>query len=195
MDTNLAYKNWQDPCREELIGGKVVLMSPSPTWSHVAAAGNIYRIFANHLHRKKCVPIPDGFDLHLDEENIFIPDMMVVCDRSKIKNNGVYGAPDLVVEVLSPSTGKNDRGRKMEVYSRCGVREYWIVSTAEKTVERYLLQDGRLTLHEVHAVYQDWELEQLSEQERAAATAPFHCSLYDDLDISLDDIFDGLLPG
>ena len=100
MSDNLAY---QEERREELIGGKVVAMSPSPRWNHIAVSGNIYKIFANYLFGKKCTPVQDGFDLYLDDENHFVPDFMVVCDPDKIKDDGVHGAPDLVVEVLSPS--------------------------------------------------------------------------------------------
>ena len=66
MSGNLAY---QEERREELIGGKVVMMSPRPRWNHMSVAGNIYNIFSNYLRGKKCTPIQDGFDLYLDDEN------------------------------------------------------------------------------------------------------------------------------
>lgn len=78
----------------------------------MAVSGNIFGIFRDYLKGKKCTPIQDSFDLYLDDENQFVPDFMVVCDTDKIKPDGVYGAPDLVVEVLSPSTAKNDKGYK-----------------------------------------------------------------------------------
>ena len=186
MSGNLAY---QEERREELIGGEVVAMSPSPGWNHVAVAGNIYKIFANYLSGKKCTPIQDGFDLYLDDGNQFVPDFMVVCDPGKIKGNGVFGAPDLVVEVLSPSTMRNDKTRKKNAYARCGVREYWLVSPAEKSVEIYRLDNGDLILSDIYAVHQDWELAQMNDEERAAVVTRFKCSLFDDLDISLEDIF------
>jgi len=128
-------------------------------------------------------------DLYLTEENQFIPDFMVVCDPDKIKSDGVHGAPDLVVEVLSTSTMRNDRTHKKDVYARCGVREYWIVSPAEKSIEQYFLEDGQFVLHDIYTLHADWELEQMSEEERAAVVTHFKCSLFDDLDISLEDIF------
>ena len=82
MSDNLAYK---DDRRTELIAGKVVAMSPSPRWNHMAISGNIYKIFAIYLSGKKCTPIQDGFDLYLDDENQFVPDFMVVGDTDKIK--------------------------------------------------------------------------------------------------------------
>ena len=98
-----------------------------------------------------------------------------------------------MVEVLSPSTVKYDRGHKKEVYARCGVREYWIVSPSEKNIEQYFLQEGAFVLNAVYAVHPDYALRQMTEEERTAALAPFRCSLFDDMEISISDIFDGLL--
>ena len=185
MSDNLAY---QEERREELIGGNVVMMSPASA-EHVYTAGSIYNIFKNYLKGKNCVPFSDGLLVHLTDENKFVPDMMVVCDRSKIKSDGVHGAPDLVVEVLSPSTARNDKTHKKEVYARCGVREYWLVSPGDKTVEVYRTDGIEFVLHDIYALRPDWELAQMSEEERAALEAHFKCSLFDDLDISLEDIF------
>lgn len=190
MSDNLAY---QDEHREELINGNIIAMSPSPTWNHMAVAGNIYGIFRNYLKGKKCTPIQDGFDLHLTEKDVFIPDMMVVCDRDKIKRNGVYGAPDLVVEILSASTAKNDRGYKKGVYEVCGVPEYWIVDPSQKSVEVYLLQDGRYILDNIYTLYSAKELEEMTDKEKSTVATEFKCHLYDDLMIHLDDVFSDLL--
>lgn len=188
---NLAY---QEEIREELIGGEIVAMSPSPGFNHSRVAGQIYKIFDNYLEGHICTAIPDGLDLYLSERDRFIPDMMVVCDRNKIKENGVHGVPDLVVEVFSPSTIQRDRGVKLQTYQKYGVREYWIVTPATKTIEQYLLQDGVLNLNKVYAIYPDYILEQMTPEKKADALAPLKCSLYDDLEIDLEDIFNGLLP-
>lgn len=190
-NSNLAYEM---EYREELIDGKIVAMSPRPGWNHITIAANIYNLFANYLHGKKCTAIPDGCDLFLTKEDHFVPDMMVVCDRDKIKTDGVHGAPDLVVEVLSPSTAKNDRFRKKNIYQLCGVREYWIADPANRMVEQYFLADGVLQLNAIYAVYRDWEIRQMTEEERAAMVTRFKCSLFDDFEIALEDIFTGLLP-
>lgn len=191
MNGNLAY---QEEIREELLNGKIVAMSPRPSTNHSRIAGNIFWIFRSYLDKKRCTPFADGVDLHLTENDTVIPDMMIVCDQDKIKGDGVYGAPDLVVEVLSPSTASRDRGYKKDLYARCGVREYWIVSPTEKSVEVYRLDGSDLTLYDVYSVYPDWMLKKMKEDERAAVVTRFKCSLYDDLEIALDDVFSGLLP-
>ena len=141
---------------------------------------------------KNCIPFSDGLLVHLTDDNKFVPDMMVVCDRSKIKSDGVHGAPDLVVEVLSPSTAKDDRTRKKEVYEACGVPEYWLVSPTDKSIEVYLLESGKYILHDVYTVRPDWVLAQMTDEERSAVVTEFKCHLYDDLLIRLDDIFGDL---
>ena len=139
MNSNLAYR--QEEIWEELIDGKAVAMSPRPTTNHYHVSFNIAHIFANYLRGKRCTPFGDGVDLYLTEKDRFIPDGMVVCDPDKIKRDGVYGAPDLVVEVLSPSTAKNDRGHKKQVYEQCGVREYWIVDPRDRKILVYYLKN------------------------------------------------------
>ena len=185
MNGNLAY---QDAFREELINGELVAMSPAAT-NHNRIARNISRIFGNYLLWKDCEPFGDGEAVFLSEEDRFIPDFMVVCDAEKIKWNGVHGAPDLVVEVLSPGTAKNDRGRKKDVYEKYGVREYWIVSPSEKAVEQYLLVNKKLVLHAVYTLHPDYVLADMTPQERAETAAEFTCSLYEDFVIRLEDIF------
>lgn len=186
MSENLAY---QEERREELIGGKVVAMAPSPAWNHVAVSGNIYNIFFNYLEGKKCTPIQDSFDLFLTDEDRFIPDFMVVCDPDKIKEHGVYGAPDLVVEVLSPSTTRRDKTCKKDVYAQCGVCEYWIVDPISKSIEVYRTTGTEFALHNIYALHSEWDLAHMSEDERAAVETHFKCSLFDDLDIDLAKIF------
>ena len=190
MSENLAYQDdFVTKRREELIDGKPVMMSPRPTVIHNRIAFNIAVLFDRYLKGKKCTPFSDGVDLYLDDDNRFIPDMMVVCDPDKIKPDGIHGAPDLVVEVLSPGTARNDKTRKKDVYARCGVREYWLVSPNEKSVEVYRTDGTEFILHDIYTLYPDWQLAQMSDEERANLVTQFKCSLFDDLDISLEDIF------
>ncbi len=152
----------------------------------------IFSSFGNYLKKKKCVPFGDGTAVYLDEQNRFIPDFMVVCDRSKIQSKWVYGAPDLLVEILSPSTARNDRMRKKDVYAASGVLEYWIVSPEEQSIEVYLLRDGAYTLDNLYAYCSDEDQADMTEAEKAGLTAEFKCHLFDDLTIRLEDIFGDL---
>ena len=185
MSDNLAF---QEDFREELIGGKVVAMSPAAT-SHNRIAANILIFFGHYLKGKNCVPFGDGEKVFLTKTDHYVPDFMIVCDPNKIKPDGIHGAPDLVVEVLSPSTAKNDKTIKKDVYAQCGVREYWIVSPGDKSVEQYLLQDGQFVLNAVYALCPDWMLKGMTEDERSRVQSRFKCSLYDDLEIDLEDVF------
>lgn len=188
MSGNLAY---QEERREELIGGNVVMMSPASA-GHTYTANNIYRIFGNYLKGKNCIPFGDGLLVRLTDEDKFVPDFMVVCDRSKIKRTYIDGAPDLVAEVLSPGTAKNDKGYKKSVYESSGVPEYWLVNPADKSIEVYLLENGKYTLDNVYTLYPAEELEEMTDEERATIVTEFKCHLYDDLIIRLDDIFGDL---
>ena len=185
MYENLAY---QEERREELIGGEIVMMSPAAT-NHNRIAGNIHGVFWSYLRGKRCVPFGDGEKVFFTDTDHYVPDFMVVCDREKIKPDGIHGAPDLIVEILSPGTGANDRGRKKLIYEQCGVPEYWIISPKEKSIEVYLLQDNQYILDNLYTFYSPDEIEYLTDKEKAELTTEFKCHLYDDLIIRLDDIF------
>lgn len=188
MSNNLAY---QEPQREELIGGKIVMMSPAAT-NHNRIAANILIFFGHYLKGKKCIPFGDGEKVFLTPTDHYVPDFMIVCDRDKIKPDGVHGAPDLVVEILSPSTGVNDRGRKKRVYEECGVPEYWIISPEARSIDVYLLSDGRYELDGSYSLYPDYLLSHMTDEEKASVVTEFTCHLYNDLTIQLEDIFSDL---
>ncbi|MBQ6986181.1 MAG: Uma2 family endonuclease [Oscillibacter sp.] len=189
-DGNLAY---QIEPETEIIGGKVVMMA-SPTTNHITIGFNLSRLFGNYLEDKPCRAYPDGMPLFLEEgKEEYKPDMMVVCDPDKITRNGIYGAPDLVVEILSPSTARRDRGPKMRTYERNGVREYWIVDPANRAIEQYILESGRFVLRDVYTQYTKETFSDLTDEEKAAVVTEFHCSLFDDLTIRLKDVFAHLI--
>lgn len=179
-----------DNPRDEMICGKIVAMSPRPLVNHNRAAGNIHTIFNSYLKGRKCEAFSDGTDLYLSPANRFVPDGMIVCDKDKIKPNGIYGAPDLVVEVLSHGTAKNDKGPKKNAYEKAGVKEYWIVDPLNKSVEVYLLRDGVFDLDFVYCIFPKEMIDTMSDQEKNSIVHSFHCSLFPDLTISLTDIFD-----
>lgn len=184
---NVAYIA---PPRTERIEGKTYLMSPRPRMKHNLVADNIYRIFAVYLHGKTCKAISDGTEVHLDDQNVYIPDATIVCDRSKIHYNGVYGAPDLVVEILSPSTKKHDRFTKMQHYAAAGVKEYWIVDPLAEAVEVYLNHDGVFVLDEIYEDYDAEDRARMTEEELADIHTDIPVSLCDDFIVHLHDIFE-----
>lgn len=181
---------WNDLDKyEERIGGETFRLAPGST-NHAITAGNIYYIFGEYLKEKDDNAFCFGLTVYLTDDDWFIPDVTVVCDRSKIREDGIHGAPDLVVEVLFSVTAKNDRGYKMNLYARHGVREYWLVDPENRTVEQYFLCDGRFCLGNLYALHRDWALETMTERQRGMVQTHFKCSLFDDLDIALEDIFD-----
>ncbi|MCL2095668.1 MAG: Uma2 family endonuclease [Oscillospiraceae bacterium] len=127
--------------RYELIDGRIYMMA-SPNVSHQDIAGYIYTKFRNYLSGKKCRAFISPLDVVLfkkDEskeqsQNVFQPDVFVVCDPDKIKEDRIYGAPDLVIEVVSPSSKRHDYAKKAAVYMRCGVREYWVADPMAKKI-------------------------------------------------------------
>lgn len=180
--------------RYEYYNGVPVCMSPRPVVNHAIAAGNIYRIFADHLDGKPCMAFSDGVDVHLDsaDKDWVIPDAMIVCNQNIIKQDGIYGTPDLVVEILSPSTAKNDRRYKMKLYEKYGVREYWIVNTADRSIEVYVLKDGAYELNEVYTIYPDYVLKKMTDDEKAGVITEFSPAQFPDMKVSLNEVFKNL---
>ena len=151
--------------------------------------GNILQIFMGHLRGGPCRVYAAGPEAHLSETDRYLPDVCVLCDRDKIRDDRICGAPDLVVEVLSRSTARYDRGRKMEVYAASGVREYWLADPRSKTVEQYVLRDGRFQLLDAYAALTDCETLTMPPEEREKIRDRFPCGIFPDLTVSLDEIF------
>ena len=187
MQSALAYK---EEYVSEIIDGREVLMSPRPAVNHNKSIKNLTIIFGNYLKGKRCQLFIDGMEVHIDEKNTFVPDLFIVCDKSKIKNNGIFGAPDLVVEVLSPSSVNRDRGIKKDPYEKAGFKEYWIVDPVSKSIEVFHLREGRFVMDHTYIIFPEWEWEQMTETERAAARLSVKVSLYDDLTVDLREVFD-----
>ncbi|MBQ9346272.1 MAG: Uma2 family endonuclease [Oscillibacter sp.] len=191
METNLAYSLEYEP-KTELMGGKVVAMA-SPSVFHSTVVGNVYSLFRAYLKGHKCRTFPDNVDVYLTAKDRYIPDVTVVCDRSKIENDGIHGAPDLVVEVLSHSTGRNDRSIKKDVYEQCGVREYWIVDPVSLRIEQYLLENGKFVLRDVFTREQNNMLACMKAEDREKLVKAFPCGIFPDLMIPLEDVFEDVV--
>lgn len=133
-----------DERRTELIDGVIYDMA-SPRMIHQLIAGQIYAQILSCIteHGLDCVPFIAPADVQLDCDNFTMlqPDVFVVCDRSRILDTHIYGAPDFVVEILSKNTRQKDMGIKQQKYDRAGVREYWIVDPDKKKVIVYIYGD------------------------------------------------------
>jgi Uma2 family endonuclease len=140
--TYREYREWDDTERWELIDGHAYNMTPAPSRVHQEICGELFRQFANFLTDKACRVYSAPFDVRLPEGNeadddiatVVQPDLSIVCDRTKLDDKGCKGSPDLIVEVISPSTARKDLKEKLSLYEKSGVREYWIVDPAAKTV-------------------------------------------------------------
>jgi len=137
------YLALPDDQRVELIDGVFYDMA-APTSGHQAIEGYLHKIFLDHILEKKgpCIPLVSPIDVQLDEDDrtVVQPDVVIICDRSKFQNGRVFGAPDFICEVLSPSTKKKDMYLKLFKYMNAGVREYWMVDPQDKTVLVYDLE-------------------------------------------------------
>ena len=153
--TYADYCTWDDDQRWELIDGIAYAMA-SPTTAHQDICGMLHLQIGNYLLGKPCKVYFAPFDVRLfanpsdesDETDTTVvqPDLLVVCDRSKLSDGrSCKGAPDLVIEILSPSTASKDRILKLQKYRKAGVRECWIVDPNAHTVRVFLLKDGKFT--------------------------------------------------
>ena len=143
---------WGENERIEIIDGEAVMMAP-PSRIHQKISVSITSQLYNFLEGKKCEVYQAPFGVRLfekdgdspdDVDTMVEPDISVVCDKNKLDKNGCKGEPDLVIEILSPSTVRHDRFVKLGLYQRAGVREYWIVEPETQTVQVYTLENGIL---------------------------------------------------
>ena len=145
--TYADYCKWDDSERWELIDGIAYAMAPpAPGWAHQSIIGEIYFQLKQFLRGKKCNVFLSPLDVRLNadtkDNTIVQPDLLVVCDSSKFDHHSYVGVPDMVVEVLSPSTALHDFDRKYRLYLKHGVREYWIVDPEAQAVVTHILEDG-----------------------------------------------------
>jgi Uma2 family endonuclease len=151
------YLAWPEDLRYELIDGMAYLMAPAPTLEHQEVVGEIYFQLRQALAGKSCrvfvapvdVRFPKADEADEQVDTVLQPDVLVVCDLSRLDRRGVRGAPDLVVEVLSSSTASHDHVWKRRVYERSGVSEYWLVHSTDRMLTVYRLQDGEYGKPEV----------------------------------------------
>ena len=171
---------WDDGKHYELYDGALVAMA-SPSDVHQEILFEIGRQLGNFLVGKPCKAYPSPFDVRLfdtdkdrpeDSETVLQPDLIVVCDKSKVDRYGVHGAPDLVIEILSPSTQERDWREKYALYQKAGVREYWICDPVGRFVAVHILRDGQYS----NPIFYTW-------------SAKVPVSIWDDFSLDLSTVF------
>ena len=141
------YCKWDDDKRYELIEGIVYVMSPAPYQAHQMIIGRLFRKISDYLDDKPFHIFMAPFDVRLNadsgDDTVVQPDLMVICDCSKLDGKACVGAPDVVIEVLSKSTARYDRLDKFRLYEKAGVKEYLIVDNDDLTIHAHILENGR----------------------------------------------------
>ena len=146
------YLTWDDDERWEIIEGEVYNMSPAPTIKHQSISRNISGlIFMKKEQLKNCSFFEAPTDVVFDDLNVVQPDIFIVCDKNKITEKNIQGAPELVIEIISPSTELKDKREKFYLYEKFGVKEYIIVYPPEREyIERYVLKRGKYGSPEIY---------------------------------------------
>lgn len=148
--TYADYSKWDRDFRCEAYDGQIVNMTPAPTPKHQQILVQLSIEFGSYLRGRDCLlfTAPIDFCLFAEKETPLEdikdwvqPDLLVVCDKNKIGEKRIIGAPDLVIEILSPSTFRTDRLIKYNKYEEAGVKEYWLIDPLHESVEVFLLED------------------------------------------------------
>ena len=174
------YLQWHDDKRWELIDGVPYDMTPAPGVMHQRLSGGLFFQFYRFFCDRTCEVFAAPFDVrlpktsrrHRDIFDVVQPDISVICDPEKLDDRGCIGAPDLVIEVISPGTASKDQVQKRALYERAGVREFWLVHPTDRLVYRYLLHNGAYGKPDIYHA-------------RARVTT----ALFPDLTIDLADVF------
>jgi Uma2 family endonuclease len=150
--TYADYLTWNFKERLEILKGKIFKMSPAPSRKHQEVSIKLFRKFDRYFETKSCNIYYAPFDVRLknfkkstsDQEisTVVQPDICVICDKEKLDDRGCLGAPDLIIEILSPGNSKKEMDIKFDLYEENGVKEYWIVEPYQKSILIYTLQKG-----------------------------------------------------
>ncbi|WP_421826533.1 Uma2 family endonuclease [Larkinella sp.] len=149
------YLTWQLDEWVELIKGKVARMSPAPKRIHQRLSGRLFAETEQYLRGKTCQVYHAPFDVRLSTthvitneeiETVVQPDISVICDPAKLDEQGCIGAPDWIIEILSPGSMARDTKEKFDLYEENGVKEYWIVAPGEKNISVFVLEGDRYQL-------------------------------------------------
>lgn len=145
------YLLWKFKERVELFRGKILKMSPAPNRKHQEIAGSLHLELGIVFKNKPCKVYIAPFDVRIarksqNDDEIFSvvqPDLCIICDSNKLDDRGCIGAPDLIIEILSPGNSKREMKSKFELYEEAGVREYWIVDPNTESILINVLENGK----------------------------------------------------
>jgi Uma2 family endonuclease len=181
--TYADYLTWRFQERIELIKGKLFKMSLAPARRHQSATVELIRQFSSYLHKKPCKVYSAPFDVRFptgDSENktftVVQPDICVICNPAKLDDRGCVGAPDLIIEILSPATAEKDAKIKFQLYEEQGVKEYWLVYPGENLADVFKLNaNGKYEF-----------------QQKYTQSDSIKVGIFDDLWVSLEDVFEDI---
>jgi Uma2 family endonuclease len=174
--TYADYLEWEGPQRYQLFNGEAFQMA-SPSVIHQGILMELSIQFGSWLRGKPCQVFASPLDVRLfpkednSDDTVLQPDLLVVCDKNKIVKGSVNGAPDLIIEIMSPSNTRRELFLKFQYYLEAGVREYWVIEPEEKKVQVHIYERGRY----ISAIYKD--------------SARISVSVLPGLEIALDDIW------
>lgn len=145
--TYADYLKWKFSERVELFKGKILKMSPAPARKHQEISYNLNGVFYNRFRHQQCRVYSAPFDVKIPRKDgltntVVQPDLCVVCDLEKLDDRGCNGAPDLIVEILSPGNSKKELSLKYNLYEESGVREYWTINSLDKNIQIFVLENG-----------------------------------------------------
>ena len=176
----------------EIIGGEK-FMSPAANLDHSGIIMRLGMVIGTHLSNNKSGYVyPDDVDVHFSDGSLYKPDLVVVLKSNEkilAGRKNIYGAPDMVVEVLSYSTRKKDLTIKKDTYEAQGVREYWIIDPWAKSITVYLLRDGKYFLDDRYILLGEKDFELLDDDEKAEVKTEVPVSILDGLTIPLEFVF------
>ena len=148
--TYADYLMWKIKDRLELLKGKIFQMG-APSLTHQTVSMNFSHLLSNYFYKTPCKLFAAPFDVRLakkgEKDNevytVVQPDLCVVCDADKLDERGCWGAPDLIIEILSPGNSKKELKNKYELYQEAGVREYWVIRPDNKEITQFVLENGQ----------------------------------------------------
>ena len=178
---------------EEVLNGEKVYLMPRPTEKHQYYLGRLHNYLgrlhismSNFFEDHRC-HVYIEIDVHLTDEDWVVPDLCVICDRTKFEHGAYKGIPELMVEILSPSTRIRDLGYKKDLYARVGVKEYWIVDGQNKSIDKYELK-GNVYILTQSAIYVEC-YDVLTKEEQAQYTKHITSTIFPKLEIDVLKVF------